>query len=114
MRRTSYGALALSGLRQALAWVGLVQETAPEQMNQLVAADRCPLAAMETEDPEGTLAGPGSCRLRCRVGAPVSNVGQEPSLGPKSLRAASGLLVSMRPPDFPTAFVHVRRESPWV
>jgi hypothetical protein len=39
MRRATYGALggvggtlALSGLRQALAWVGLVQETAPEQV----------------------------------------------------------------------------------
>ncbi len=39
MRRAAYGALggvggtiALSGLRQTLAWVGLVQETAPEQV----------------------------------------------------------------------------------
>ena len=39
MRRAAYGALggvggtlALSGLRQALSWVGLVQETAPEQV----------------------------------------------------------------------------------
>ncbi|MDQ3589634.1 MAG: hypothetical protein M3392_05255 [Actinomycetota bacterium] len=39
MRRATYGALggvggtlALSGLRQALAWMGLVQETAPEQV----------------------------------------------------------------------------------
>ena len=39
MRRAAYGALggvgstlALSVLRQALAWVGLVQETAPEQV----------------------------------------------------------------------------------
>jgi hypothetical protein len=38
-RRAAYGALAgiggtlvLSGLRQALAWAGLVQETAPEQV----------------------------------------------------------------------------------
>ncbi len=39
MRRATYGALggvggtlALSGLRQMLAWAGLVQETAPEQV----------------------------------------------------------------------------------
>ena len=39
IRRATYGALggvggtiALSGLRQALAWMGLVQETAPEQV----------------------------------------------------------------------------------
>ena len=39
MRRAAYGALggvggtlALSGLRQALAWVGLVEKTAPEQV----------------------------------------------------------------------------------
>ncbi len=97
MRRATYGALggvggalALSGLRQALAWVGLVQETAPEQvverLEELGLVDDWPPAArrlltVAAHVAYGTGIGAALGLLRREQGAPAEEAAVGSALG---------------------------------